>query len=209
MLSYLFNRQKQTTRSHISEIKDRLDLYQKAKPETNIHLQVLMALKRYNSVGLQKIGRGFAYYTDPERQVRSEANMPNSEEHFVKSSANLSFTEEILDDGKKSFAMTINQDSQSYADLRNRMIFGLYGTYERDGAMEIETIYAPDLDEHGNFTGMIKIPLSEEHLELALVYAGHCIESIHSDENPNAVQCLQRAMDQRHLKSSLDETHEP
>lgn len=206
MLLGLFNRNKITATTDVSVLKERLDIYRHARPDPLAHKVVLIALQKYQSPGLRQIGRGFSFYTDPSLVVESQSRIPGSERHLIQASANVSFAEEMLQEGKRSFALTINQDSNSFYELRNRMIFGIYGTYEKDGMMEIETIFAPDMDDEGNITKMIKIPLSDEHVELALEYAENCMRVINNKENPNPQACLNRAMWSRH--SALEQTGE-
>lgn len=195
MLKKLLPFNKTTVQTNLYEFRERLGLHDYLRPDEKAHTRVLTALMRFKQQIIEYKGRGQSYYIDPDQKVMKKTNIPGDVPKPIRSSANISYTEDKLENGQWSFAMTIDKSSDTYFDMRNRMIFGLYGLFDRQsGEMAVTTILAPDMDGDGNLLGMIQIPLSESDLELATLYAENCAREIFEGRSPDPQRCLTQAI---------------
>lgn len=209
MLKNLFSRNK-GVKTNLYDFRERLGLHEHMQPDEKAHMRVLVSLMQFKRQTIEYKGRGQSYFINPDQKVIPQINIPGEAPSPVRSSANICFTEDKLDNGQWSFAMTIDQSSETYADMKNRMIFGLYGLFERDtGNLNVLHILAPDMDSNGDFCGMIKIPLTDWDLELATLYAENCAKEIFADRSPDPVECLNRAVDRHVQQKNADNMPAP
>lgn len=208
MLGKLFNRNK-SAQTNLYDFRERLGLHDYLQHDEKAHMRVLVSLMKFKKQTIEYKGRGQSYFINPDQKVIPQINIPGEAPTPVRSSANICYTEDKLENGQWSFAMTIDQSSETYADMKNRMIFGLYGLFDREtGNMEVLTILAPDMDKDGNFSKMIKVPLNEWDLELATLYAENCAKEIFEKRSPDPIECLNKAVE-RHLAKEKSADNSP
>lgn len=120
------------------------------------------------------------FLSDPARTVLVKGHISeytdgeDEEDYELPSSSAVMYTEDAKW-GKKNIAVLIRRDAADYADLgEDSIIFGLFGTCEKDGSLTIRTILLPRDAGGGRLKGTYSAPLSPESVKRALNYASLC-----------------------------------
>lgn len=120
------------------------------------------------------------FLSDPGRTVLVKGHISeyadgeDEEDYELPSSSAVMYTEDARW-GKKNVAVLIRRDAAGYGDLgEDSIIFGLFGTCEKDGTLTVRTILLPRDAGDGKLKGTYSVPLSPESVKRALDYAALC-----------------------------------
>lgn len=201
MLKWIFGGRAAPVTVDINEIYKRLDLYNnRYKSDPNAHIAVLDFLGQYSLRGSAHYGPSRSFYANPEQTIRIKAAPrqfleETEEDEYVQSSACISFTEESLARGRRSFALLIRRESGSLRGHRDSVVFGIYGVYDRDGRMAVKKIMAPSVDGANRLTAVAAIPVTPENVEGALRYAELCAREMYEGRPFHPRLCLEQSLD--------------
>lgn len=119
------------------------------------------------------------HYADPEQEDTSAA---------------ISFTTETIFADKRSFALTIHNDSTGLPKREDGMVFGLYGHYKvGNDTLAVDKIIMPEKDNCHHLGKAYEIAISPESLEKAMAFAELCTKDVYERGKINVRTCYDTA----------------
>lgn len=199
MLSRFFKGRAQAVKINYQEFHDFLQLDRNLTSDPDVHTIVLAALECYSLRGSTQHGPARSFYSNPDHKITQTipvdfggGMMTHTETYHL--SPCISTTEEPAPFGQTHFCMIMREESEKPDDLYTSIIFGIRGKVDKDGDYTISKIMAPNIED-GMLTGLQNIPITDDTVHTAMLYAYECARQIYEGEQVMPRKALEFAME--------------
>ncbi len=202
MLKRLFGKKAAKVEIDINEMSDRFDLYdRKYRADSLVMARVLTAVNK-TPIRSDIYGPGRIFYADPDKMLNMKtADLHKSgdqaeEKDLVHASASVSFTDHPHGGSRRGFGLVIRNDSDTFHELFNSVVFGIYGYYDKEDRFEVTKLLVPGPAENGQPARAIEIPVTPENVRGALRFAEICAKALFENAPFSPEQCLSQSQDE-------------
>jgi hypothetical protein len=136
-----------------------------------------------NARGADIWGSARCAYAEPQRRIvktgKPSPNIEESLEEHITSSAAILTADYQLSFGHRAFLVVIRSEIKDMDNFYDSMVFGLYGTYDRDKNMIAKKLIVPQIDQYRRMTGLTEAdPSDSVAIEKSISFIKLCKEQV-------------------------------